>query len=118
MKKAGIISVAVLFLLVSASLLHALDMSGVIAYPVPFNPRKDASLKIANPGTYSMKVEIFDINGDPVCTKSGSVAFLYWNGRNEKGNYVKPGMYIIKISAENISTGDYGKKIIRILVDY
>lgn len=122
MKKTRTSALIILLLLVSAMALTALDTGIIIAYPVPFNPKKD-TLKIgesALTGTftgYNLKAEISDINGDPVRTLTGSSPRLVWNGRNNNGNYVKPGLYIIKVTAEN-SSGDYGKKIIRILVDY
>ena len=94
----------------------AYDMKNIIAYPVPFNPKKSV-LKIDNPDSYSLEVKIYDINGDIVCSKSGSSDPVIWNGRDENGRYVKPGLYLIKVTAEN-AAGDYGKKIIRILVDY
>lgn len=102
--------------------LFAIDMDKVVAYPVPFNPKKQSRITIGDPtGTigataYSIKIEIFDINGDLVTKKSGSQFPLYWNGRNDSGRYVRPGMYIIRVVAEN--DNDYGKKNIRILVNY
>lgn len=125
MKKFKIPVIIILLLYLSAAALSALDTKNIIAYPVPFNPKKGIIRIGTTDGTltgYSVKAEIYDINGDIVRTisgtPSGTPAVLVWNGRNENGNYVKPGMYIIKITAENTADGDYGKKIIRILVDY
>ncbi len=108
------LAVAILVLPLCAG---AYDMKNVIAYPVPFNPKK-TTLKIANPSGYDLKAEIYDVNGDLVCEKRGSSTTVIWNGRNADGKLVKPGLYIIRITVEESSTGDYGKKIIRILVDY
>ncbi len=110
-------------LIISASSgLFAIDMDKIVAYPVPFNPKKTV-LKIDNPSspgasTHTIHVEIFDINGDLVTRKNSSSLPVIWNGRNNSGRYVRPGMYIIKVEAENSTTGDYGKKNIRILVNY
>ena len=100
--------------------LFSLDMEGVIAYPVPLNPNRH-QLTLHDKGTLpsvdSIKVEIFDINGDLVLARSYGVFPITWNGRNGSGKMVKPGLYIIKVTAED-AAGGYGKKIIRILVDY
>ncbi len=101
---------------------NAYDMHDIAAYPVPFNPKRD-TLKIGDPdswsngNTYSLKADIYDINGDLVRRVSGNSPRIIWNGRDGNGRYVKPGLYIIKIVTE-YTDGDYGKKIIRILVDY
>lgn len=116
---------AALLILVTIPLVqvNAYDMKNVIAYPVPFNPKKHTAVTIENQiapltSAYNINVEIFDINGDSVRTLSGVGPQLVWNGRDSSGRYVKPGLYMIKVTVENSSTGDYGKKVIRILVDY
>lgn len=102
--------------------LFAVEMDKIAAYPVPFNPKKQNRITIGypsgvtGPAVYNIKIEIYDINGDRVASRSGSQFPLYWNGRNDSGRYVRPGMYIIKVVAENDS--EYGKKNIRILVNY
>ena len=97
--------------------LYAYDMKNVYAYPVPFNPNKHTTIKINNPSADNLKMTVYDINGDLVIEKSSSANPVIWNGRNDSGRLVKPGLYIIKVEIEN-SSGDYGKKMIRILVDY
>ncbi|PKL17396.1 MAG: hypothetical protein CVV49_11310 [Spirochaetae bacterium HGW-Spirochaetae-5] len=100
--------------------LYALDMKSIVAYPVPFNPEK-TKLIVDNPaasfGAHKVLLSIFDVNGDMVLKKTLSAFPVYWNGRNGGGRLVKPGLYIIKIEIDD-DNGDYGKKIIRILVDY
>ncbi len=110
------------FLVFICTEIFALDMDNIVAYPVPFNPKKHSRLTIGYPSgspgatDYSVKVEIFDINGDLVTKRSGSQFPVYWNGRNNSGRYVKPGMYIIRVEAVN--DNDYGRKNIRILINY
>ena len=102
----------------------ALEMRSIIAYPVPFNPDRQ-TMKIgyeqgATPEALdSVSVQVFDINGDMVLSRSYTSLNppVVWNGRNSAGIMVSPGMYIIKITAENSATGEHGKKIIRILVN-
>ena len=98
---------------------NAYDMKNVVAYPVPFNPKKDTmQLGEPDPSTYlngvPVEAVIYDINGDVVKKLSGT-ANMIWNGRNDNGEIVAPGLYIIKIELEGIG-GEYKKKIIRILV--
>jgi hypothetical protein len=104
---------------VASTVVFALDMSGVKAYPVPFNPN-GRELWIDIPFGDNNKIQIYDINGDHVFERSGGsgTPAMRWSGRNSSGRKVKPGLYIIKVTAEDSTTGDYGKKLIRILVDY
>ncbi|MBN2038546.1 MAG: T9SS type A sorting domain-containing protein [Spirochaetes bacterium] len=113
-----------LFLINLTGTIFALDMDDIVAYPVPFNPGIHNNLRIGyKPGVTStdpvnkIKIEIFDINGDTVLTREYTSLNAVWNGRNSKGKLVKSGMYIIKVSMENINTGAYGQKMIRILVN-
>ncbi len=115
--------VLVAALLMPASV-PAIDMRSIIAYPVPFNPDRQ-TMKIgyeqgATPDALdSVSIQVFDINGDMVLSRSYTSLNppVIWNGRNSAGIMVSPGMYIIKITAENSATGEHGKKIIRILVN-
>ena len=100
----------------------SLDTDKVIAYPVPFNPKKHSLSvmdKSAAPLAASMiMMEIYDINGDLVFSRRyASLEAVKWNGRNDSGVMVKPGLYIIKLEIED-SSGGYGKKLIRIVVNY
>jgi hypothetical protein len=120
--KSGMAAVlaCIILMCVPGTVAHALDMDGVIAYPVPYNPEKLPLTIEDRKGTLvaSVKVEVFDINGDTVYRKGHSTfGKIYWGGRNSSGRMVKPGLYIIKITAES-ETGDYGTKILRILVNY
>jgi flagellar hook assembly protein FlgD len=109
-----------LFIFIICNTLYAIEMDKIVAYPVPFNPKKHQRITIGEPSVilsgYNIKIEIFDINGDFVAKRTGSQFPVFWNGRNDSGRYVKPGMYIIKVVAEN--DNEYGKKTIRILVNY
>lgn len=112
--------IIIILVLTLSQSLYALDMKNIVAYPVPFNPQKNM-LKIGySPNvieSHKIKLFIYDINGDTVLTKSLSQLPVIWNGRNGSGKLVKPGLYIIKVEIDD-DNGDYGKKVIRILVDY
>ncbi len=105
---------------------HALDTRNIIAYPVPFNPLKGSVRYITfgnEPGKTALNIdkfqlEIYDINGDLVIRRTYNSSSAVWNGRNERGKLVKPGLYIVKVTVENSSNGDFGRKFIRVLIRY
>ena len=128
--------VTLLFSLIVTAV-YAVDLSNVRAYPVPFSPQgKNHVLTISDkddssvcPGTdCSVKLEVFDINGDPVVTRNySSGSPVVWNGRNSRGKYVRPGFYILKLTVTGGPDGDdngngvkpadpYATKIIKIVV--
>lgn len=112
MRKFYIISIVVFSIFLCTSAAYSFDMSQVYAYPVPFIPGKHQQLTINTPGgATTIKCNVYDINGDIVRSFSGTI----WNGRNGKGRQVKPGLYIIKVEIED-GSGNYGKKMIRIIV--
>ncbi|HOW84045.1 MAG TPA: hypothetical protein PK573_15895 [Spirochaetota bacterium] len=103
--------------------IQAVDTGKIIAYPVPFNPRKgDRVLTIEHKSgltNYRVKVEIFHVNGDLVFKRKFGLLPAYWNGHNDRGNLVKPGFYIMMLDIEGTLTDhSQGKKMIRILVNY
>ena len=117
----------IIALLVCCNSLYALTASDIIAYPVPFNPKKHNTLTIdikpfggltGYSVNVSINVSIYDINGDLIIKKSTFGHNIKWNGRNRSGRIVKPGLYILKVECEDYDTGYFVKKIIRILIDY
>ena len=113
----------IICLIVCCNSLYAITAKDIIAYPVPFNPNKQILSIGTKPGAgliidHSVNVSIYDINGDFIIKKSASKKNAIWNGRNKSGRIVKPGLYILKVEIEEESTGEYIKKIIRILIDY
>ena len=111
----------IISLLLTPALLFAdINMSGVIAYPVPFNPNVVPNMTIRFDGVTvsgTIKMNIFDVNGDVIFTQNYSTSSFTWNGRNTNGRLVAPGMYIIKVELQN-NDGSTGKKLIRILINY
>jgi len=120
-KMRAIYKIIFITILLMSHVVYAFDLKNVAAYPVPFNPQKHNRITVDVPGSslgaHNVKVAVYDINGDLVLEKTGSAFPFYWNGRNSTGRFVKPGLYILKIEVDD-ENGDYGKKIIRILVDY
>ena len=105
------------------------DDNGIIAYPVPFNPDSQL-LKISYPNGVTppqasfdkVTIDISDINEDEVFHDvygSTTLAFtspIIWNGRNNSGNIVGAGEYIIEIVTGNTQTGYYLSSNIIILI--
>ncbi|MFC1669032.1 T9SS type A sorting domain-containing protein [Spirochaetota bacterium] len=98
--------------------IFAFDLKSIVAYPVPFNP-KNGVLTVEDRVAAADKISItiYDINGDKVFSSSNASSSITWNGRNRRGMRVKPGLYLIRVTVED-NSGDYGKKVIRILVNY
>ncbi len=110
----------ILTVLLTVTAAYAYDTSSIKAYPVPFNPKQGSVLSIDVPASYRVTLTVYDINGDRVTERSYASATspITWSGRNSRGRIVKPGLYILMIIVENDTNGDYGKKLLRILVKY
>lgn len=75
--------------------------------PNPFTENAQISVTVPANGTY--RIAIYDVLGNEV--KSISNIALYanninnfdWNGTNNSGNLVNPGMYIVRVEGENTS---------------
>ncbi|HRX16235.1 MAG: hypothetical protein JXK07_02285 [Spirochaetes bacterium] len=116
MKIITIIAVVICF----GSLISASEES-IIAYPVPFNPGT-TSLTIADKSSsftgvpIRINIDIFDICGDKIFNGSYNSFPVLWKGYSSGGKRVSNGLYIVKVTVENLSTGSIEKKVIRILV--
>jgi hypothetical protein len=119
MKRTLTIAIVTMLCLLSLAA-YSYNMIALVAYPVPYNPHYGV-LKVEDRSgvTFNkIRIRIYDVNGHDVYS---GIFFGYpaiWNGRTQTGRMVSPGMYIIKVEAENVLTGLYGKKLLRILVEY
>jgi hypothetical protein len=112
---------AVIVISISAGLFASIT-SGIIAYPVPYNPDRGVMQIADKSGTLAavskVEVTIFDINGDQVFSRIyPGFTGVSWTGRNSSGSKVHPGFYIVKVEVEDAG-GFRGSKVIRILVNY
>lgn len=118
---------AAMFIFILISNIYAVDIKSVVAYPVPFNPQNE-KLSIGYPQSYGSvfsaeiksRVTVFDINGDVVTVinrSASSKTASIWNGRRSNGEYVKPGLYLLKVEISD-NEGGYWKKTLRVLVKY
>ena len=103
------------------SSLFSASAESIIAYPVPYNPGT-ASLTIADKSSLftdvpvRISIDIFDICGDKIFSGSYNSFPVLWKGYSSSGKRVANGLYILKVSVENLSTGSIEKKVIRFLV--
>ena len=83
-------------------------------YPNPFNPSTKIDYII--PAHEYVKVQVFDISGSLVRTLTdkeqapGKYA-VTWNGRNNKGQSVSSGVYLL-----NVNSGTFSKRIKMLLL--
>ena len=82
-------------------------------YPNPFKDRTSISFSLPDDGIVSLS--IYDINGRIVCDLSSKyypsgISALTWNGEDNQGRAVVPGIYLCRFVAGNQS------KSIRIIV--
>ncbi|MCK4663936.1 MAG: T9SS type A sorting domain-containing protein [Bacteroidales bacterium] len=87
---------------------------GLLCYPNPFQNETQIYFKVINESL--IQIEIFDINGKIIKsllneTKNSGNYHIEWNGTNNYGNKVPPGIYIIKFTNDNVTQV---KKIIKI----
>ena len=101
-----------MILLCSIPLLAGSDL---IAYPVPFDPmHQTLKLKFKDSRTGSVRVLIYDVNGDKVFERSYAlITDFVWKGFTNSGRRVSTGLYIIKVICED-TTGNVTTDIVRI----
>ncbi|MFZ1290911.1 MAG: T9SS type A sorting domain-containing protein [Melioribacteraceae bacterium] len=80
------------------------------AYPNPFNPTTTINIEMANKADKDFTVEIYNILGQKVKSYEfnnnfNSVKQIVWNGKNEYGEDVSSGTYIVRyVSNQHIQT--------------
>jgi hypothetical protein len=101
--------------------LAADEIAGIIAYPIPYNPRSQTLTIDDKAGRFtgteiSVIMEIFDFNGDKVYKRSFSAFPIRWKGYSSSGVSAENGLYFIKLTIENLEDGTIEKGTIRILL--
>jgi len=76
-------------------------------YPNPFNPSTQFSISI--PYRSYVSANVFDLNGRKIITLLNStletgVYNLTWRGKNDVGNPISAGIYILRVDAEDFHT--------------
>jgi long-subunit fatty acid transport protein len=64
-----------------------------------------------------VKMKIYNIDGEEVSSSTWPGYPALWNGRNSDGEQLDPGMYTMKIDANDIFTGLRGTKTVKILAN-
>jgi hypothetical protein len=71
-------------------------------YPTPFT--REMAVEIANPSLDEVTVEIYSISGQKIRTlaraQKGAKISLRWDGGNEQGQQVAPGIYLLKVNEQ------------------
>jgi hypothetical protein len=75
------------------------------AYPNPFNPSTTISIEMSNIADNEFKVEIYNILGQKVRTyefnnNMSRINKIVWNGKNEFGEDVSSGTYLVRYSSK------------------
>jgi len=81
-------------------------ITGLKVYPNPFNPVTNISF--LNPVTQDLKVDIFNIRGQRVCSLhrgslSAGMQTLTWQGRDDNGTPVSSGIYFARLKGKRSS---------------
>jgi hypothetical protein len=78
-------------------------VKNILLYPNPFNDEMSINFEVPNPTM--IQIEILDIVGKTVkLIKNGKMLGpqkFIWQGDNEQGNHVKPGLYFCKLTCGN-----------------
>ncbi len=78
------------------------DVGVVSIFPNPFNP--STTIRFALPEAMPATVEVYDVGGRRIRTLAGEKPFepgenvLTWNGRDENGESVASGVYLVRVS--------------------
>ncbi|MBN2159666.1 MAG: hypothetical protein JW807_09740 [Spirochaetes bacterium] len=106
-------------LLVSVQISYAYRTKGVVFWPLPYYPGIGVFQVTDYAGVLFNKVrmKVYDMNGEQIASGLFPGYPVIWNGRNSDGDRARPGVYTVKIEAENVLTGLHGIKTSKIMVD-
>jgi outer membrane protein assembly factor BamB len=78
--------------------------TALLAYPQPFSHSRDTSMTFSEPSVPNGKIEIYNLAGELVVTleEKYGASELSWDGRNQRGVRVAPGIYIVHIAGGTI----------------
>lgn len=112
----------------SASTAYAYHSNGVVVWPIPYFPGNGvlqvtdiqavALAAMGYPGGAvfnKVKMKVYSIDGEEVNSGIYPGYPAVWNGRDRSGNRADPGMYIVKVEAEDIRSGLHATRTTRIL---
>ena len=99
----------------------ASSIDSIILYPVPLDPEKQTLTIEDRKKEYSGKsilvhLQVYDINGDLLFSRNYNSLPVYWKGYSTSGKKVSNGVYIVKLTIEDLDSGLTGKKLFRIIV--
>lgn len=117
MKYLATLSFSIIIVIASARGAYPYSTGGVIAWPVPYTPGWGLFSVMDYSGVPFNKVrmKIYNIDGEEVNSGLFPGYPALWNGRNRNGRRVDPGVYHVKIEAEDVRTGLHGTKTLPVL---
>jgi hypothetical protein len=117
MKSASAALLSVCILLMCIGEAHAYHASGVVVYPVPYYAGRGVFQAVDLTGTAFQRVrlKIYNIVGEQVYSGIYPGYPVIWNGRDDGGDRVDPGVYTVRLEADNIFTGLHATKTVNIL---
>jgi len=88
-------------------------------YPNPFTMSSPLNIKLRLPEAGSVGVEIITVSGMKVkailANCDAGINTLVWDGKDDGGNEVKSGLYLVKITDRNISKVTKGGEVLRLI---
>ena len=93
------------------------NTKGIVSYPIPFYAGNGVFQvrDFSGINFNKVRINIYDGDGEEVSAGRYPGYPALWDGRDKNGRRVKPGLYIVKIDAEDVTTGLHGKKLVKIL---
>ncbi len=88
-------------------------------YPNPFNP--STSINFTLPSNCNVKLEVYSVNGEKVATlvnetKSAGFHSVDFSATNVQNNFLSSGMYIYRIIATDIVTGNINSQVKKMML--
>jgi len=112
-----LVCVCILFLYSRAG--YSYHANGIILWPIPYNPgigvmqiRDFSGVNFNN-----VKMKVYSVDGEEVYSSRWPGYPVFWNGRNSDGYRVDPGMYTVKIEANDIFSGLHSTKTVNVLAN-
>jgi hypothetical protein len=117
MKYLFALTASICIVFASAQGAFSYNTGAVFGWPIPYFPGSGIFMVRDFSGVpfNKVKIKVYNIDGEEVNSGMYPGYPAIWNGRDRNGRRVDPGVYHIKIEAEEVATGLHGTKEITIL---
>ncbi|MEO0162314.1 MAG: T9SS type A sorting domain-containing protein [candidate division WOR-3 bacterium] len=93
---------------------HTLNNPGLAIFPNPFRDKLNIRYTISDVGQgFSLAIKIYDVTGRLIKQYNNPSERIIWNGRDEYGRKVAPGVYFLRIENTG-SNQSYCQKILKL----